>query len=712
MAVKRPGFSAAVIALGLVAAVSVQGASPVDDVRLRSAPDEPENWLTYGGSWLEQRYSTLAQINAGTVARLAPAWSFDLDTDRGQESTPLVVDGTMYVTSAWSKVYALDAATGTLRWTFDPKVPGAAGPKPCCDVVNRGVAFFEGRVFVGTIDGRLIALDAATGRKVWSVQTVDPTKMLSITGAPRVARGKVYIGNGGGEFGGRGYVSAYDARSGKLVWRFYTVPGDPAKPDGAASDDALARIAQPTWFGPFTAYRGGGQVWNAIVYDPDFNQLYIGTGNGFPHNQRFRSAGRGDNLFIASIVALNADTGHYLWHFQETPGDSWDYDSVQDMILADLKMGGRVRKVLLHAPKNGYFYVVERESGKLVSVAPYVPGINWAKSMDRASGRPEVDPAAHYADAPFTVHPSEGGAHGWQPFAFSPKTGLVYFPASENSMYLVGTPKYEYVEGLDTPGIIHGALPPQAAANPSGKPAKGGGKPGGAFGKNYLLAWDPVAQKMAWRADVSGGGVLVTAGDLVFQGRNRSGTLGELAAFRAGTGEEIWKYPTPNAILQAPMTYAVRGEQYIAAASGAGGASILAGGEPAHARQVGRIVAFKLGGIAKLPPDPELAPRPAAPAYHPAAAAIAEGKEHYARLCGRCHGLNMFASNIVPDLRRSAALEDKQAWQAIVLGGALESKGMMSWARYLPPDGAEAIRAYVIDEARKLAAVDAGGGSQ
>ena len=688
---RRLSIATLALSVTLIAVRPAHGAAPVDDARLKAAAAHPENWLTYGGSWLEQRYSTLAQINAKTIAGLAPAWSFDLDTDRGQESTPLVVDGTMFVTSAWSKIYALDAKTGKQRWFFDPHVPGEAGPKPCCDVVNRGAAVYEGKVLVGTIDGRLIALDATTGRLIWSKLTVDSGKMLSITGAPRAARGKVYIGNGGGEFGGRGYVSAYDVSTGALVWRFYTIPGDPAKPpDGAASDDVLARIARPTWFGPWTAYRGGGQVWNAIVYDPDFNQLYIATGNGFPHNQKFRSAGQGDNLFIASIVALNADTGHYVWHLQETPGDSWDYDSVQDMILADVKIAGRTRKVLLHAPKNGFFYVVDRQSGKLVSVTPYVPGINWARSIDPASGRPEIDPAAHYANAPFTGHPGEGGAHGWQPFAYSPKTRLVYFPASESSTYFVGTPAYDYIDGLDNPGYVHGALPERASA--------------GALGRSYLLAWDPVAQRAAWRTAVSGGGgVLVTGGDLVFQGRNRSGTLGELAAFKADTGEEIWKYPTPNAILQGPITYSMDGEQFIAAASGAGGAAIIAGREPAHVRQVGRIVAFKLGGGAALPPDPGLAPRPSVPAYRPAAALIAKGKTRYARLCGRCHGLNMLSANIVPDLRRSAALADKDAWAAIVIGGSLRQQGMIGWSRYLNSEDAEAIRAYVTDEARKLA---------
>ena len=675
----------------------------IDDARLRKAANEPANWLTYGGTYSEQRYSPLDQINAQTIAKLAPAWSFDFDTYRGQESTPIVVDGVMYVTTAWSKVYALDAKTGQQIWSHDPEVPGGAGPKPCCDVVNRGAAVYKGKVYVGTVDGRLIALDARTGNLAWSTLTVDSKLMHSITGAPRVANGKVFIGNGGGEFGGRGYVSAYDAETGKLVWRFYTVPKDPKLPkDGAASDDALARIALPTWHGDWPAYKGGGHPWNAIVYDPAFNQLYIATGNGFPLNRKFRSDAQGDNLFIASIVALNADTGKYRWHYQETPGDSWDFDSVQDMMLADLKIGVESRKVLLHAPKNGFFYVLDRASGKLLSATPYVPGITWAKGIDAATGRPNVDPEAYYVNAPFTNHPGEGGAHGWQPFSFSPKTGLVYVPAAENSTYFVAPEKYEYIDGIDNPGIMHGALPPTHGANAAARPGN----------KSYLLAWDPVAKKAAWRTNVLGGGGTVVVGDLVFQGRSRDGVLGELAAFRADTGEEIWSYKTPNAILQSPVTYEIAGEQYIAAASGAGGANILFGMEPAHVRQAGRMVVFKLNGTGKFPADPPRAPAPVPPSQVWPAEAVARGKAHYAKFCGRCHGLNMMSANIVPDLRRSAALADKDAWQSIVIGGALEKQGMISWAKLITPADAEAIRGYVADEARKLAStVSAAGGT-
>jgi quinohemoprotein ethanol dehydrogenase len=668
----------------------------IDDRRLLNAEREPQSWLTHGGSYLEQRYSALDQINVDTVSRLKPAWHFELDTTRGQEATPIVVDGVLYTTTAWSKVYALDARTGRQLWRYDPQVPGEAGPKPCCDVVNRGAAVYQGKVYVGTIDGRLIALDARTGKLAWSVLTVDPKRMHSITGAPRVARGKVFIGNGGGEFGGRGYVSAYDAATGKLVWRFYTVPGDPAKgPDHAASDDVLASTARPTWSGKWADYTGGGHPWNAIVFDPQLNHVYIATGNGFPMNPHYRASG--DNLFLASIVALDADTGKYVWHYQETPGEAWDYDAVQDMTLTELTLGGERHSVLMHASKNGYFYVLDRRSGKLLSASAYVPGVSWATRIDIATGRPQVSENARYDNGPFTSSPGEGGAHGWQPQSFSPKTGLVYFPASENSTLYLPTPTYEYVEGLDNPGIFHGAThgaPAQMPVNPgpAGKPVPY---------KSYLLAWNPVTGKPAWRADVAGGGTLATAGNLVFQGRSRETVMGEIAAFRADDGQEVWSYRTPNAVMAGPVTYEIDREQYVAVMSGAGGAGIIAGGATVRARQVGRVLAFKLDGADTLPPDPPLAPPVVLPRETWSAAVIDEGKAHYARLCGRCHGLNMRSSNIVPDLRRSAALADKAAWKSIVLEGALRSQGMVSWSKYLTPEAAESVRAYVADEARK-----------
>lgn len=688
-----------------------RGAGAVDDARLANAPDEPENWLIYGGSWQEQRFSRLAAINLDTIANLKPAWSADYDTNRGQESTPIVVDGVMFVTTAWSKVYALDAKSGKQLWFYDPRVPGPASVPMCCDVVNRGVAVYRGRVYLGTVDGRLVALNAATGEPEWTAVTVEPNTIYTITGAPRVARGKVFIGNAGADFGGRGYVSAYDAETGKLVWRFYTVPGNPQlQPDGAASDEVLAKVALPTWFGKWYEYGGGGHVWNSLVFDPDFNQLYMATGNGLPWNHHFRSAGKGDNLFIASIVAVDADTGAYKWHYQESPGDAWDYDSISDMTLADLTIEGKLRKVLIHPPKNGFMYLLDRKTGKLISAEPYVEGVNWATSVDPATGRPAIVPAARYKDEPWTGIPGGGGAHNWHPTAFSPQTGLLYLAASENSTYYQPLQDFTFVPGQSNLGVdftsmlrgygggTHGAetaTPEASIKTPAGKQAPPAAPPP----KSYLLAWNPVTQQAAWKADGRGGGVLATAGNLVFQGRSRQGVLGELVAYRADTGEKVWSYPTPNAISPGPITYSVDGEQYVAVSSGA---SMLSPAMPARVRHNGRIVVFKLNGTGTFPPEAPLAPPANPPAQVADAALVTAGEHHYNEYCARCHGLGASNGNVLPDLRRSAMLTSPGAWKSVVIDGALAPNGMIGWSRFLSPQDAETIRAFVGERARKL----------
>ena len=401
-----------VVAIGILATVaactrSERPPGDVDTARIVAADDEPGNWLTHGRTYGEQRYSPLRAIDTESVKRLGLAWSYDLAMNRGAEATPLVVDGVMYVTSAWSIVHAIDARSGARLWVHDPKVDRAVGAKACCDVVNRGVAVYGGKVFVGVIDGRLVALDAATGSVAWETVTVDQSQAYTITGAPRVANGLVYIGNGGAEYGVRGYVSAYDANTGSLKWRFYTVPGDPAKgPDGAASDPVMARAAK-TWTGEWWAGGGGGTAWDAIVYDPEFDQLLVGVGNGSPWNQQIRSPGGGDNLFLASIVALDAKTGAYRWHYQTTPGETWDYTATQPIMLADLTIDGRPRKVVMQAPKNGFFYVIDRTDGRLISASPFLEmlpakdtpkgaPLAWAYAVDRATGRPIENPEARY----------------------------------------------------------------------------------------------------------------------------------------------------------------------------------------------------------------------------------------------------------------------------------------------------------------------------
>ncbi|HEX4996792.1 MAG TPA: PQQ-dependent dehydrogenase, methanol/ethanol family [Terriglobia bacterium] len=682
---------------------STQEFANVDDDRLARAEQDPQNWLIYNGSWREQRYSALDQINAGNVSQLKPAWVFEFDTTRGQESTPLVVDGVMYVTTAWSKVYALDAKTGAQRWRYDPRVPGAAGVNACCDVDNRGAAVYKGKVFLATIDGRLIALDASSGAEVWSVQTTPQNSTYYSTGAPRVARDKVFIGNSGADLGGRGYVSAYDVATGALVWRFYTVPGDPnATPDGAVSDDVLKNVATPTWSGEWYRLGGGGHVWNSLVYDPDFNQLYLATGNGFPWNPNLRSAGKGDNLFIASIVAVDADTGRYKWHYQESPGEGWDHDAISDMVLTDLNVDGQTRKALVHPPKNGFMYVIDRETGKLLAADPFVSGVTWAKGVDLVTGKPEISPSARYTDKPALVGPGGGGAHNWHPIAFSPKTGLLYLQVTDNSSsLLIPTRLDEFKYILDRPslGIDFAAMITGGAhtSDPSGR--KVSPAPNSAPPKPYLLAWDPVARQPVWKVEARGGGVLATAGNLVFHGETREGVMGKFVAHRADTGETLWSLDTPNAINAGAVAYSVDGEQYIAVTSGA---TSLSGGGPTRVRQPGRLLAFKLQGTATLPADPAL---DIAPLFVPPASApedIAKGEAHYYEFCARCHGPGAAGSNVITDLRRSTLIFSPDAWQSVVSDGALESDGMMGWSRYLSRDEIDTIRLFVVEQARPL----------
>jgi quinohemoprotein ethanol dehydrogenase len=674
----------------------------IDDGRLANAPAEPQNWMAHGGPYPEWYYSPLDHVNVDNVQRLAPAWSFDFDTIRGQEATPIVVDGVLYTTTAWNKTYALDAKSGRQLWFYDPKVPGELGYKACCDVINRGPAVYRGKVFISTVDGRLIALDARTGKLVWSVNTVGRQKMYSISGAPRVMRGKVIIGNSGGEFGVRGYVSAYDVRTGKLAWRFYTVPDAPAKgPDGAASDEALKRIASPGWSGNWYKYGGGGAPWNSIVCDPELNRVYVGTSNPYPWNQKYRSDGKGDNLFTDSIIALDADTGRYVWHYQETPGDSWDYDATEDMVLAEITVAGRTRKVLMQAPKNGFFYVLDRKNGKLISADPFVAGITWATGVDAVTGRPNVDPNARYANGPFEARPSAEGAHNWYPSAYSPKTRLVYIPAAENSLVYAGVDHFENIEGIDNLGIQMGPPPQSKGGAPASAASTPKGPPASQF---YLLAWDPVARKAAWHVPVRGGGVLATGGGLVFQGRHRNGTAGELDAYRADSGQKLWSYQTPNAILTGAISYSVDGEQYIAVVAGAGGGpDLVASTGAVLAQQPGRVYAFKLDGKATLAPDPPPAPAANPPSQTGSNEDVNRGQISYGKYCARCHGFGINSSNIVPDLRRSAALTDQDLWKNIVIGGVLKNAGMIGWSRFLSPQDAEAIRSFVASEARRLA---------
>ncbi len=659
----------------------------VNESRIINADHEPGNWMAYGRTYGEQRFSPLNQINDQDVSQLGLAWYYDLDTNRGQEATPIVVDGVMYFTSAWSKVFALNAATGKLLWSYDPKVPGNWAVNACCDVVNRGVTAWNGKIFVGTLDGRLIALDATTGRRVWETLTVDPNFRYTITGAPRVVKGKVIIGNGGGEFGVRGYVSAYDNETGKLVWRFYTVPGDPAKP---FESPILARAAK-TWTGEWWKLGGGGTVWNTIAYDPELDQLYIGTGNGTPWSAKFRSPKGGDNLLTCSIVALKPDTGDYLWHYQEDPADAWDFDADEDIILADLVIDGRARQVLMQAPKNGFFYVLDRTNGALISAKPYT-FVNWASGVDLRTGRPVETAVARYQGAdPAPIVPGPVGAHSWQPMSYSPVTHLAYIPVNDAGF------KYKLPESFEAKKLAPNyGIDVVAAGLPQDPKVKNAIL---ATVKGKLVAWDPVQQKAVWTMERTGpwnGGTLATAGNLVFEGT----AGGNFEAYRANNGEKMWSFRAQTGVMAGPVIYQASGEEYVAVLAGWGGVFPLAAGEVSFAsgrvRNVSRMLVFKLGGKASLPPAqaveyPQLTALP-----NPASAAtIRKGEQLFQSYCAECHGDVAVSGGVLPDLRRSSTLAD-DTWFEIVLQGDLQSQGMVSFSKELSRDDAFAIRSYVI----------------
>ena len=654
--------------------------------------------MTYGRTYDEQRFSPLNQITADNVGQLKLAWHVDLDAaHRAQESTPVIVDGVMYVTTAWSKVFALDAATGKQLWAFDPMAQGPAGFKACCDVPNRGVAVWNGKVYVGTIDGRLIALDAATGKQVWSVVTADPSKSYTITGAPRVVKGKVIIGSGGSEFITRGYISAYDAETGKQVWRFYTVPGEPGKPDGAASDAVLESTARKTWNAESWKLGGGGTVWDSMAYDPKLDLLYFGTDNGSPWNSAVRSPGGGDNLFIASIIAVRPDTGEYVWHFQEAPGESWDYSAVQHIILADLTIDGRPRQVLLQAPKDGFFYVLDRATGEFLSGKPY-GAVNWATGLDPKTGRPIENPQAHFGEKgkPWQALPGPGGAHNWMPMSYNPQTKLVYIPENDLGFVYFGDQHFKprafgWNSGID---FDAGSLPedPKVVAG-----IKSGLK-------GNLLAWDPVAQREVWKTPLErpwSGGVVSTAGNLVFEGI----ATGEFAAFKADDGKRLWSVQTGTGIMAPPVTYQVGADQYVAVELGWGGAFALSAGELARGyvandQNVPRLLAFKLNGTDIMPAAPAPADRKLEPPPDKASAKVlTEGKAHYHSYCNVCHGDSAVSGGGIPDLRYSNALGSPEVWQAIVHDGAKQGNGMISFAPALSTAEIETIRQYVIHRA-------------
>ncbi len=679
------------------------GPAAVDAARLIAADDEPGQWLSHGRTYSEQRFSPLTEINRQNVGELELAWFADLDTRRGQEATPLIADGVLYVSTAWSKVKAYDAATGQPLWSYDPEVPGEWAVNACCDVVNRGVALWEGKVFVGSLDGRLIALDAATGQELWDVNTIDRTKPYTITGAPRVVKGKVLIGNGGAEFGVRGYVSAYDAATGELAWRFYTVPGNPA--DGFES--LVLEMAARTWSGEWWTLGGGGTVWDSMAYDPELDLLYIGVGNGSPWNHGLRSAGTGDNLFLASIVALDPDDGSYVWHYQTSPGETWDHTATQQIVVADLTLNGALRRVIMQAPKNGFFYVLDAKTGAFISASPFT-SISWATHVNKETGRPVETPQARFyrTGQPFNSLQPPNGAHTWHSMSFSPQTGLMYLPVHMQEFIFNADPTFAATSMTTNLGIRRGAQTADAAAlEAAAEAAK-------SSARGRLVAWDPVTQREVWGVDREGpanGGALSTAGGLVFQG---TGT-GELLALDADTGATLWSADTQTGVVAAPVSYEVAGRQHVAILVGRGGSWSMAGDE-ANSKgndlpNISRLLVYSRSGTAELPPPPPPPVRTLAPPPATASAeTVAHGGTVYGTFCSRCHGRAGAANfGILPDLRYSAMLNTAEAWAAVVLGGQLAQNGMASFASVVSADDADAIRAYVIAQAHAASAAQA-----
>ncbi len=572
----------------------------VDDAALRDAAKNTGEWLTVGRDYAEQRYSPLTQITAANVTRLTLAWSYEVGSGGGpQQATPLMADGVLYGITNWSIVFAVDARTGKERWRYDPKVDRAINSsgtsRLCCGVNSRGVALYEGKVIVPVLDGRLEALDAATGTLIWSVMTVPADSVsYSITMAPRVAKGRIFIGNAGGEFPPyRGYLSAFDVNNGRELWRFYTTPGDPSRP---FENEAMARAAK-TWTGEWWKLGGGGSIWDGMAYDPDTNLIYVGTGNGTPWSQDVRQGKNTehlDNLYIASILAIDADSGQLKWHFQCTPADQWDYDAVQHLMLADLQIGGRARRVIMQANKNGYFYVIDRLSGEFISGEPMAP-VSWARGLDPKTGRPIVSPEAHYtAERGVTVSPLQ--THNTAQMSFNPATGLVYVPiASAGSFSFTGTNNFVLTPGFQTWGLRGrgdtGERPPivvPPAYGPDRRLARGN--------TGILSAWDPVTQKERWYTvggGQSGGGALSTASNLVFQVTPQ----GRLIVYTADKGQELLDMHTGQAIgMGPPITYMLDGKQYIAFMGGRG---MLTGG-----RGVPPLVEPTAGAAPPPPPLP------------------------------------------------------------------------------------------------------------
>ncbi|WP_226018136.1 PQQ-dependent dehydrogenase, methanol/ethanol family [Novosphingobium sp. FKTRR1] len=694
----------------------ISAANPAD-FPAATYPVAGEQWPYVGGDPAGTWFSSLADINDSNAGQLGFAWAYDMGTERGQEATPLVIDGVMYTSGVWGIVYALDAVTGKLLWSFHPGIDPASARNACCDVVNRGVAVRDGVVFVASEDGRLHALDARTGAEKWTADTIisrNKTYTYASTGAVLLTSDCVVIGNSGADLGDgstRGYISAWDIRTGALKWRFFTVPPAPGQPFEHPELEMAAKSWGPGHDG---RYQNGGTVWDGLSYDAQTDQIVFGTANASPYVRAKSAAERHDDLFNASIVAVNAHTGRMNWYYQETPGDAWDYDAVQKFIFANLPVGGETRRVVMQASKNGFFYTLDLKTGKLLAADPF-SYVNWATGIDLATGRPRFTEIADYSAKPKNVYPSWAGAHTWNPMSFSPKTGLVYIPTLDAPNVMVNLPanhgKLDHLEGFfNANGIIpddtydevtltrlFGPLPTKAELQ------KERGKT--SLVREVLKAWDPVARKVVWEQVTSDGnrgydgGVLSTAGNIVVQGRGD----GTLRVYNARTGVQLAAIQTGSHIMAAPMTYRIGGVQYIAVQVGYGGIGIsypLPSSDIAYRNQnTNRIVVFKLGGGPVPQPDPRPDPLtyPAPPAFRSTPALIAHGEAKFTEFCSRCH---MFGPGITPDLSRLPR-EIHGMFDAIVLKGVLAGAGMAPLDDMVTKYDVKAIHAYLIDQQRK-----------
>ena len=662
-----------------------------EGVRLEDASDG-RNWAAYGRTFGEQHYSPLSEINDSNVGGLGLPWAMDLGP--GSSATmPLAIDGILYFATGYSVVHAVEAATGTLLWIYDPKVGEAAGRKLRLGWGSRGIAWWNGKIYTGTHDGRLIAIDASTGKSVWSVMTVGEDDYRFISGAPRVIGAKIIVGHGGADGStARGYVTTYDAETGKQLWRFFTVPGDPAK--GFEND--VMEMAAKTWSGTWWKYGGGGTVWNAMTYDADNDVVYLGVGNGSPWNHRIRSDGKGDNLFLCSVIAVNASTGRYQWHYQFNPADSWDYNASQDMELAELTIAGRQRKVLMTAPKNGFFYVIDRADGRVISAEPYVK-VSWATKIDLVNGRPVEVPGIRYPDGkPFTMWPGPAGAHSSQPMAYSPQTGLAYIPAMQMPIIFsdkgITRENWIRVPGNASDGAVDFALVDRAK-NPEA-------------GTSSLIAWNPITQRLAWSQPTPAlwnGGVLASGGNLVFQGK----IDGKFDAYAADTGKRLWSFAAQAPISAAPITYSVNGRQYVTVLTGISGSGAMFGMLNGQFKidprtMARRVLTFVLDGRARLPRAVVASFESVAdPMFMPDAAGAARGALIFQHRCMACHGFGAVSGGFATDLRISAIPQSADAFAAILLDGKLESSGMPRFEELTDPERDD-LRQYIRTEGRKI----------